>query len=119
MKVYRGYNTDYDNFGSPPDQPIWVTVSIFYASGYAERNKGRVVEFDLNKRDLKIYPGKMCSPVSNDFKKKVLKAGCNCFQMSYGQDCFGQEQVGWAIFDKTILKNPKIVEYWDTLRDKQ
>ncbi len=119
MKVYRGYNTDYDNFGSPPDQPIWVTVSIFYASGYAERNKGRVVEFDLNKKDLKIYPGKMCSPVSNDFKKKVLKAGCNCFQMSYGQDCFGQEQVGWAIFDKTILKNPKIVEYWDTLRDKQ
>ena len=116
MKVYRGYNTNYDNFGSPPDQPIWVTVSIFYASGYAERNRGRVVEFDLDKKDLKLYPKSMFSPVSEEFKQKVLKAGCNAFQMSYGKDCFGNEQTGWAIFDKSILKNPEIVEYWDTLK---
>lgn len=116
MKVYRGFNCHYDNFGSPPDQPIWVTVSPFYASTYAQLHKGRVVEFDLNRNDLKLYHKTAFTPVSKEFMKEVLDAGCNAWQISYGKDCFGCEQTGWAIIDKTILRNPEIVEYWDTLK---
>ena len=116
MKVYRGFNCNYDNFGSPPDQPIWVTVSPFYASTYAQSHKGRVVEFDLDRNDLNVYHKQQFSPVRKDFIEEVRNAGCNCWQISYGKDCFGKDQTGWAIIDKSILRNPEIVEYWDTLK---
>ena len=116
MKVYRGYNCHFDNFGSPSDQPIWVTVSPFYASNYAQQHKGRVVEFDLDRNDLILYDKWQFTPVSQSFIKEVRDAGCNAWQISYGRDCFGKHQTGWAIIDKSILRNPEIVEYWDTLK---
>lgn len=116
MKVYRGYNCHHNNYGSPPGQPIWVTASPFYASTYAQRHKGRVVEFDLTKSELKLYHKHQYSPVSKEFIEEVRNAGCNAWQISYGPDCFGIDQKGWAIIDKSILRNPEIVEYWDTLK---
>lgn len=113
MKVYRGYDKNYEDYGSPSDQPIWVTSSIFYATKYAERVEGRVVQFDLDPNDLKLYPGIHYTPVPKDFKRKVLKAGCNACTTDYGSDCMGAKQLGWSIFDKSILKNPEIIIYFD------
>lgn len=98
---------------TPSNQPIWVTTSIFYATRYAERMQGRVVQFDLDPDDLKLYPGIHYTPVPEQFRRKVLKSGCNACVTKYGFDCMGNEQVGWSIFDKKILKNPKIIIYFD------
>ena len=113
MKVYRGYDIRYMDFGSPFDQPTWVTTSLFQATEYASRVHGRVVQFDLDPDDIKLYPGIHFTPVPDSFKRAVLKAGCNACTTKYGRNCMGEVQQGWSIFDKSILKNPEIIIYFD------
>lgn len=50
MKLYRGYNKDYPNWGIRPNQNyIWTTDDIDYALEYAKLfDNGGLVEFDVD-----------------------------------------------------------------------
>ena len=55
MKVYRGYNKDYPNWGIREGQNhIWTTDDLDYAIMYANMfDNGVVVEFEINDSKVK------------------------------------------------------------------
>ena len=55
MKLYRGYNKDYPNWGMRDGQNhIWTTDDLDYAIMYAnEFDNGGVVEFEIDENKVK------------------------------------------------------------------
>ncbi len=93
MEVFRGFDVRYPNYGSPSPDRIWVTNSIFYATRFAERQKGQVVRFDVD--------------------PKLLEKKSNKREFTYEID--GHKAYGWCLKDPSILQNPEIIMYFNTL----
>jgi len=109
MKVYRGFNNDYSNWGSPKECCIWVSESMFYSDGFTHYNNPRMVEFDLDYAKLKIAPFEVAE--NENGKKKLFDAGYNCFSRDFGFDVLGNPQIVYCLFDKTLLSNPVEIFY--------
>lgn len=108
MKVYRGYNNDYDDWGTP-NCCIWISESMFYSDGFTNYKNPRMVEFDVNPNDLKIAPFEVSQ--NEKGKAELSSKGYNCFRRNFGFDILGQEIVVYCLFDKSILKNPVEIHY--------
>jgi hypothetical protein len=127
MKLYRGYNKDYSNWGIRPNQNyIWTTDDIDYALEYAKLfNNGGLVEFDVDDNQLNLandYDGEELFgdewydfggliDADNDMIQVFIDNGFNSALLdNSGIDCY-------LLFDKKLIKSAKElpIEYDETV----
>lgn len=113
---YRGYNSQFNNFGSK--KGLWITDSYEYAKDYADNarynGKGKIVAFEIDESKLKCcslydideYLGEEFDPYEPDYcwENGVFDAlrqdGYNCYEMIY------EDAQGLYLFDTSpIIKS--------------
>lgn len=110
---YRGYNSQYDNWGS--EKGLWITDDYEYAKEYADNyeGKGKVVAFEIdeskinpcNLYDIDEYLGEEFDPYDpegyweNGLFDTLLKEGYNCYEMWYNN----QDVRGLYLFDSSPI----------------
>lgn len=117
MKLYRGYNKNYQNWGVRPEQNyIWTTDDIDYALEYAKLfDNGGLVEFEVDENQLNIaddYDGERLFgddwydfggliDADNDMIQTFINNGYNSALLdNSGIDCY-------LLFDKNLIKSAK------------
>lgn len=117
MKLYRGYNKDYPNWGIRPNQNyIWTTDDIDYALKYTKLfDNGGLVEFDVDVNQLNLaddYDGEELFgdewydfggliDADNDMIQVFIDNGFNSALLdNSGIDCY-------LLFDKKLIKSAK------------
>lgn len=117
MKLYRGYNKDYPNWGIRPNQNyIWTTDDIDYALEYTKLfDNGGLVEFDVDVNQLNLaddYDGEKLFgdewydfggliDADNDMIQVFIDNGFNSALLdNSGIDCY-------LLFDKKLIKSAK------------
>ena len=117
MKLYRGYNKDYPNWGIRPNQNyIWTTDDIDYALEYAKLfDNGGLVEFDVDESQLDLandYNGEELFgdewydfggiiDADNDMVQVFIDNGFNSVLLdNSGIYCY-------LLFDKHLIKSAK------------
>lgn len=108
MVFYRGFDTKYNNYGSRGSYN-WITNSIFYATDFAIRNKGKVVKFDLEMSQLKVCPIDMGSVPGEGDIETALEFGYNCFRRTLGTDTMNRTIYGWCVFDRQLLSDGELI----------
>lgn len=114
MEVYRGFDFRHypDNWGSPGNW-VWVSNSPFYADNYARRVKGKMLEFDLDVKRLK--PCEDRGNLSCEQVEQRKAEGYNCFVRNFGYNPLGEKEMGYCIFDFSLLTNERISVDYSTL----
>lgn len=117
MKLYRGYNKDYSNWGIRLNQNyIWTTDDIDYALEYAKLfDNGGLVEFDVDENQLNLandYDGEELFgdewydfggliDADNDMIQVFIDNGFNSALLdNSGIDCY-------LLFNKKLIKSVK------------
>lgn len=118
MKVYRGYNGEYENYGSNSSW-LWVTDEPWYAAEYNEGDYPRIVEFDMDE-------GIKCANVDEFYEVTNLDED-DCLEAMYnpeeewiemlrneryqGYRLEHEDRTDYCVIDASILSNPHIIRY--------
>ena len=119
MKVYRGYNKDYPNWGTREGQNhIWTTDNLEYAIEYANIfDNGGVVEFEINDSKVK-YASEYdyeeilgdefgADPIDADNYtcQQIIDAGYNVLYFEAGDNSV------FLILDKNLIISAREIDY--------
>lgn len=122
MKLYRGYNSQYNNYGIPSgSNHIWTTDDINYANEYYDS----VVEFEINENELNVADiydlwevlgdeeGEF-DPIDldNEEAQALIDNNYNCLIF----DTPSNETV-YVLLDKKLIKSVRNIDKQDELDD--
>lgn len=122
MKLYRGYNSQYNNYGIPSgSNHIWTTDDINYANEYYDS----VVEFEINENELNVADiydlwevlgdeeGEF-DPIDldNEEAQALIDNNYNCLIFDTPSD-----ETVYVLLDKKLIKSVRNIDKQDNYND--